>query len=116
MYLEKSLPLSKPGVLGVRHTPPYVGRLLVDFFQEIAGLSYGTGDLIAGSLRRTNPRYCFRTQRCCWDPEVSMEPGGRFRSPEAAPDPKVIFRTRRSLGNPEVPSDPEVIFRTRRSF
>ncbi|WZZ14773.1 hypothetical protein YC2023_107862 [Brassica napus] len=56
MYLEKSLPLSKPGVLGVRHTPPYVGRLLVDFFQEIAGLSYGTGDLIAGSLRRTNPR------------------------------------------------------------
>ncbi|KAF3545664.1 hypothetical protein DY000_02007161 [Brassica cretica] len=96
LFDSKSPPsgrLSLIASIGMQHIPPSVDRLLVNFPQEIACLSYGPEDSIAGSWDRTGPWYCFRTLRCCWDPEVSLESEGRFWSPEAALDPEVTFRT-----------------------
>ena len=75
----------------MRHIPPSVDGLLVNFSQEIAGLSYGPRDSIAGSWDRTEPRISFRTRKHCWDPEVSWGSEGRFWSLEAALDPEVAF-------------------------
>ncbi|KAF3512728.1 hypothetical protein F2Q69_00006459 [Brassica cretica] len=96
LFDSKSPPsgrLSLIASIGMQHIPPSVDRLLVNFPQEIACLSYGPKDSIAGSWDRTEPWYCFRTLRCCWDPEVSLESEGRFWSPEAALDPEVTFKT-----------------------
>ncbi|KAH0884009.1 hypothetical protein HID58_060105 [Brassica napus] len=56
--------------IGMHHIPPSVERLLVNFSQEIAGLSYVPRDSIAGSWDLTEPLYCFRTRQCCWDPKA----------------------------------------------
>nr|VDD31531.1 unnamed protein product [Brassica oleracea] len=74
----------------MHHIPPSLDRLLVNFSQEIAGLSYGPVDSIAGSWDRTEPWNCFRTRRRCWDPEVSWGSEGRFWSSEAALDPDTL--------------------------
>ncbi|KAF2556134.1 hypothetical protein F2Q68_00015245 [Brassica cretica] len=92
--------------------PSLIARLLVNFSQEIAGLSYGPGDSIAGSWDRTEPRISFRTRRHCWDPEVSWGSEGRFWSLEAAldpEDPEVVL-------NPVVSLDPEVVLNPGVSF
>ena len=95
----------------MHHIPPSVDRLPVNISQKIACLSYGPGDSIAGSWDRTEPWYCFRTRRCCWDPEVSFGSEGRFWSPEAAVDSEVAFRAQRLSKDPEVVREPEGSFR-----
>ena len=69
----------------MHHIPPSLDRLLVNFSQEIAGLSYGPVDSIAGSWDLTEPWFCFITQRGLLGPRglvgirtSFLEPGGRI--------------------------------------
>ncbi|WZZ70840.1 hypothetical protein YC2023_082210 [Brassica napus] len=81
--------------LWMRQIPPSVDGLLVNFSQEIACLSNGPRDSIAGFWDRTEP----------WS----------FGNPEVPLDPEVILSrtvswTQRWFGNPEVVLNPEISF------
>ncbi|KAF2582526.1 hypothetical protein F2Q68_00004569 [Brassica cretica] len=123
----------------MRHIPPSVDGLLVNFSQEIGGLSYVPGYSIAGSWDRTEPGDVVGIRRSflepggcprpggpggrfepggCSGPGGCFGPGGRLRTRRFLQTlrsylgPRGRIRTRRSFKNPEVPSDledPEVI-------
>ncbi|KAL0702459.1 hypothetical protein Bca4012_058581 [Brassica carinata] len=97
--------------LSGRHS--LIARLLMDLSQEIAGLCYGTGYPVAGSLHRTEPRYCFRTRSFRWDPEVPLGPGGVAGTQRCRWDPEVplgpggVDGTHRCRWDPEAAPDSE---------
>ena len=62
----------------MHHIPPSVDGLLVNFSQEIAGLSYGPGDSIAGSWDRTEPGDVVGIRRSFLEPGGCPRPGGHL--------------------------------------
>ncbi|KAF3503522.1 hypothetical protein F2Q69_00042877 [Brassica cretica] len=104
--------------------PSLIARLLVNISQEIAGLSYGPEDSIAGFLGSNGivellletllgPRGVLGIQRSFLEPGGCPRPGGRILEPARKTlnpeDPEVVL-------NPEVSLDPKVVLNPEVSF